>query len=66
MGFGLRGRPRVDDSNVILAAVGMRKQQDPLCAGRADGDKRPLVQGMIRIVKRQCERIREHAGRLVK
>jgi hypothetical protein len=36
MDFSLSGRPRVNNPNVILAAVGMREKQDALFAGRSD------------------------------
>ena len=65
MGFSLSGRPRVNNPNVILAAVSMREKQDALFAGRPDRDEPFLVQGMIRIVESQRERISEHARGLV-
>jgi hypothetical protein len=65
MGFSLGGRPRVNNPNVILAAVGMCEKQDALRAGRANRDEPLLVQGMIRIVERQRERTGEHAGGLI-
>ena len=39
--LNLRRRPRVNNPNMILAAVGVREKQDALFGGRADRDKPP-------------------------
>ena len=65
MGFSVGGRPRMNNPHVILAPVGMREKQDALFAGRTDRDEPALVQGMIRILEGQRERVSEHAGGLI-
>ena len=65
MGFSFRGRPSLNNPNVVLAAVGMREKQNALFAGRADRDEPLLVQRMIRIVERQREGIGKYAGGFV-
>ena len=59
--FGCR-RPRADDPHVIFAAVDMCEKHDPLFAGSSDSGVPLLLLRMIRVVKRQCERIREDTG----
>ncbi len=62
MGFGSGCWAGTDDSNLIRAAVGVSKEEDPLPQAAADGDGAPLANGMVRPINpplRQWPRARD-------
>jgi hypothetical protein len=58
-------RPSADDPDVIRASVDVCEKHDPLFAQGTNRDVMALFKGVIRIVERQRERIREDTRRFI-
>ena len=64
MGFRFRRPPGADDSDAIIAPVGMSQKQSSILARRPDRNESLFRQRVMRVIEREREGIGEHGGAL--